>query len=196
MSGITSRNVVSTKPHLLRVRSFWGPAWCAVCSKVITTGWMQGSFECEACHIYCCRDCQLQVDIRIPCGSELSTIAVKNAQKYQVSLGQIMTTLAPHQENGTKAVDGSAPGDKTNLDAVRDNQEQAREMKGIGILNIRVIKACLFDKTHPSETEPNAIFEADSSNLRNGDHYVRVSWLGSRDSKRTKTVLQASKPVF
>jgi len=186
MSGITSRNVASTKPHLLRVRSFWGPAWCAVCSKVITTGWMQGSFECEACHIYCCRDCQLQVDIRIPCGSELSTIAVKNAQKYQVSLGQIMTTLAPHQENGTKPVDGSASGDKTNLDAVRDNQEQAREMKGIGILNIRVIKACLFDKTYPSETEPNAIFEADSSNLRNGDHYVRVSWLGSRDSKRTR----------
>eukprot|EP00984_Skeletonema_dohrnii_P029267 scaffold19714_cov144-Skeletonema_dohrnii-CCMP3373.AAC.1 len=196
MSGITSRNVASTKPHLLRVRSFWAPAWCAVCSKVITTGWLQGSFECEACHIYCCRDCQLQVDVRIPCGSELSAIAVKKAKKYQISLGQIMTTLAPQDENG-KPPDVSGPADTTNLGAVvRSDEDSPRDIKGIGILNIRVLKACLFDKTYPSETEPSSVFDLDSSNLRSGDHYVRVSWMGSRDSKRTKTVLQASKPVF
>ena len=196
MSGITSRNVAATKPHLLRVRSFWAPAWCAVCSKVITTGWLQGSFECEACHIYCCRDCQLQVDVRIPCGSELSTIAVKKAQKYQISLGQIMSTLAPQYENG-KPVDESGPADTTNVGAVRGDEDSARDIKGIGIMNIRVLKACLFDKTYPSETEPSNVFDLDvSSNLRSGDHYVRVSWMGSKESKRTKTVLQASKPVF
>eukprot|EP00986_Skeletonema_menzelii_P013217 scaffold7559_cov137-Skeletonema_menzelii.AAC.1 len=195
MSGITSRNVASTKPHLLRVRSFWSPAWCAVCSKVITTGWLQGSFECEACHIYCCRDCQLQVDVRIPCGSELAAIAVKKAQKYQISLGQIMTTLAPQDENG-KPQDLIGSADTTNLGGVRSEEDSPRDIKGIGILNIRVLKACLFDKTYPPETEPSNIFDLDSSNLRSGDHYVRVSWMGSRDSKRTKTVLQASKPVF
>ncbi len=195
MSGITSRNLSSTKPHLLRVRSFWAPAWCAVCSKVITTGWLKGSFECEACHIYCCRDCQLQVDVRIPCGSELSAIAVKKAQKYQVSLGQIMTTLAPQHEND-KPLNASGPAGTTNLVRARGEGDSPRDIKGIGTLNIRVLKACLFDKTYPSETEPSSVFDLDSSNLRSGDHYVRVSWMGSNDSKRTKTVLQASKPVF
>ena len=194
MSGITSRNATS-KPHLLRVRSFWTPAWCAVCSKVITSGWLQGSFECEACGIYCCRDCQLQVDVRIPCGSELSTIAVKKAQKYQLSVSQIMTTLAP-QDDGKKQVDVKRPTDTTELQVGRSDEDSTDRIKGIGILNIRVLKACLFDKTYPSETEPASVFNLDSSNLRSGDHYVRVSWLGSRDSKRTKTVLQASKPVF
>ena len=49
-SSITSalaRHHSLPKSHLLRVRSFWTPAWCSVCNKVITSGWLQGSFECE-----------------------------------------------------------------------------------------------------------------------------------------------------
>eukprot|EP00804_Cyclotella_cryptica_P009305 CCRYP_008976-RA/>CCRYP_008976-RA protein AED:0.07 eAED:0.07 QI:1632/1/1/1/1/0.75/4/1949/1546 len=177
------------KSHLLRVRSFWSPAWCSVCSKIITSGWVQSSFECEACHIFCCKDCQLQVDVCIPCGSELSKIAVKKAQQYQVSIGQVMTTLAPYSGRGTSGeqnlsnVEGRAP-------------TTVSKIEGIGVLRIRVLNACLFGKTYPPDAEPTDIFAVDSTNLRNGDHYVRISWLGSKDSKRTKTVLQAAKPVF
>jgi hypothetical protein len=59
-----------------------------------------------------------------------------------------------------------------------------------------VLNACLFEKAYPSDAEPSDIFKIDSDNLRHGDHYVRISWLGSKDSKRTKTVLQTAKPVF
>jgi hypothetical protein len=49
--------------------------------------------------------------------------------------------------------------------------------------------------THTPDAEPNNIFESDF-NLCTGDHYVRVSWLGSKELRRTKTVLQTSKPFF
>jgi len=212
---VMHRSTSVTKSHLLRVRSFWTPTWCAVCSKNITTiGWnVQGkSFECEACHIFCCRDCQLQVDARIPCGSELANIAVKKAQQYQVpGFGQIMTTLAPNLKSSLSNVDKTttdAGGVHNELNDSAHHQQSAyrrpngshmlhegRSISGIGIMNIRVLRACLFDKTFPAEAEPDEIFESNSS-LRNGDHYVRVSWLGSKESKRTKTVAQSPKPLF
>jgi hypothetical protein len=57
------------------------------------------------------------------------------------------------------------------------------------------ISLCLFDKTFPPDAEPNDIFESDF-NLCTGDHYVRMSWLGRKESRCTKTVLQTSKPFF
>ena len=47
--ALIPRNPV-TKSHLLRVRSFWTPTWCAVCSKNITTGWMQGKVRVYISH--------------------------------------------------------------------------------------------------------------------------------------------------
>ncbi len=204
-TAFTSRNTIVSKSHLLRVRSFWSPAWCSVCSKVLVTGWMQGNFECEACHIFCCRDCQLQVDVRIPCGSELAKIAVKNAQKYQITFSQLMSTLAPHDgmghTNGTSAQDGAKsklkqPSALSESEISHNTASKVSTINGIGLLRIRVLKACLFEKPFPPEAEPAEIFDTDSSNLRTGDHYCRISWSGSKDSRRTKTVLQASKPVF
>lgn len=145
----------------------------------------------KACHIFCCKDCQLQVDISIPCGSELSKISVKKAQQYQ--LGQVMTTLAPYSakdtitEQSTMDLNGQLP---------QPNTSTISKIEGVGVLSLRVLNACLFDKAYASDTEPSDVFEKDSANLRHGDHYVRISWLGSTNSKRTKTVLQAAKPVF
>ena len=188
LTSVVARHHAS-KAHLLRVRSFWTPAWCAVCSNVITSGWLQGSFECEACHIFCCKDCQLQVDVTIPCGSELSRIAVKKAQQYQVSIGQVMTTLAPYSSK-----------EKSDPKELKDNDDKFSQpnakIKGIGIMSLKVLNACLFDNTYPSDTEPSDLFKRDSHDLRIGDHYVRVSWQGTKESKRTKTVLQTAKPVF
>lgn len=183
-----NRNAV-TKSHLLRVRSFWTPSWCSICEANITTGWTKGSFECEACHIFCCRDCQVQVDAKLPCGSELASIAVKKAEQYKIpSVGTIMTTLAPQLD--TRNTQEKTRG--AEKDAVSHSDAP---VEGIATLKIRVLKATLFDRTYPSEAEPAEIFEVDS-NFRNGDYYVRVSWLGSNESKRTKTVLQTSRPVF
>ena len=143
----------------------------------------------KACHIFCCKDCQLQVDISIPCGSELSKISVKKAQQYQ--LGQVMTTLAPYA-----AKDINAKESTRDLNGQLAQPNTISKIEGVGVLSVRVLNACLFDKAYASDTEPSDIFEKDSANLRHGDHYVRVSWLGSTNSKRTKTVLQAAKPVF
>jgi hypothetical protein len=196
--ALVPRSSSITKTHLLRVRTFWTPTWCAVCSQSIISGWMKGkSYECEECGIYCCRDCHLQVDARIPCGSELASIAVKKAQQYQLpSFGQIMSTLAP-ELGGTNAA-GAGDSTLNNRENVSPNIGSVRSggpLKGIGVMHVKVLSACLFDKTFPPEAEPNVVFESDS-NLHNGDHYVRVSWLGSKESKRTKTVLQTPKPLF
>jgi len=202
-STIIPRNPKVTKSHLLRVKTFWTPAWCAVCSKSLITGWSSGkSFECEACSIFCCRDCQLQVDARIPCGSELAIIAVKKAQQYQIpSFGDIMTKVAPKldEEQDKTSSDGVGGSKQQQLQRRQSSlnklKSEGRSIEGIGIMNIRVLRACLFDKTFPSEAEPSELFKSDY-NLRNGDHYVRVSWLGSKETKRTKTVLQTPKPLF
>jgi len=203
-STIIPRNPKVTKSHLLRVKTFWTPAWCAVCSKSLITGWSSGkSFECEACSIFCCRDCQLQVDARIPCGSELATIAVKKAQQYQIpSFGDIMTKVAPKLDEDQQdkfSSDGVGGSKQQQLQRRQSSlnklKSEGRSIEGIGIMNIRVLRACLFDKTFPSEAEPSELFKSDY-NLRNGDHYVRVSWLGSKETKRTKTVLQTPKPLF
>ena len=109
-----------------------------------------------------------------------------------------MTTLAPYLEGGNpeeKKVDGAGEGKDLIARQSSLLQEGVKSIEGIGIMNIRVLRACLFHKTFPSEAEPNEVFKSDS-NLRNGDHYVRVSWLGSKETKRTKTVLQTSKPLF
>ena len=191
--ALIPRGSTVTKSHLLRVRSFWTPTWCSVCSRPIINRWVQG-FECEACHIICCRDCQLQVDARILCGSEIATIAVREAQKYQVpSFSQIMTTIAPHLDMEKATLRFGSEGRPTEQKSGLSNFR--RSIDGIGVMNVRILRACLFDKTFPPEAEPIEIFESDF-NLRNGDHYVRVSWLGSKESKRTKTVLQTSKPFF
>ncbi len=197
--ALIPRGSTVTKSHLLRVRTFWTPTWCSVCSQPIITGWVQG-FECEACHIFCCRDCQLQVDARTPCGSELATIAVRKAQKYQMpSFSQIMTTIAPHLDMEKATLGFVNEGSPTHQKSGQSNfnllSHEGRSIDGIGVMNVRILRACLFDKTFPPEAEPNEIFESDF-NLRTGDHYVRVSWLGSKESRRTKTVLQTSKPFF
>jgi hypothetical protein len=200
--ALVPRSSSISKTHLLRVRSFWTPTWCAVCSQSILSGWVKGkSYECEECRIFCCRDCHLQVDARIPCGSELAAIAVKKAQQYQLpSLGQIMSTLAPDvggSMNVAAGVRDSAINDRENasLNVNTMLPHTGGSIQGIGIIHVRVLRACLFDKTFPPEADPNVVFQSDT-NLHNGDHYVRISWLGSKESKRTKTVLQTPKPNF
>jgi hypothetical protein len=141
-----------------------------------------------------CRDCQLQVDARLPCGSELAKIAVRKAQQYQVPpLSKIMTTIAPHLDTKEATLEFGSEGNPSPKITLLSHE--GRSIDGIGIMNVRILRACIFDKKFPPEAEPGQIFESDF-NLRDGDHYVRVSWLGSKDTRRTKTVLQTPQPIF
>ncbi len=192
-TALIHRGAFVTKSHLLRIRTFWTPTWCSICFRSIITVWVQG-FECEACQLICCRDCHIQVDACLPCGSEVAKIAVRKAQQYQVpSLSQIMTTIAPHLDTKDATLElGSEGNPIPNFTLL---SPEGRSIDGIGIMNVRILRACVFDKNFPPEAEPGLIFESDF-NLRNGDHYVRVSWLGSKETRRTKTVLQTPKPIF
>ena len=150
--ALVPRSSSITKTHLLLVRTFWTPTWCAVCFQSIISGWVKGkSYECEECGIYCCRDWHLQVDARIPCGSELASIAVKKAQQYQLpSFGQIMSTLAP-ELGGTNAA-GAGDSTLNNRENVSPNIGSVRSggpLKGIGVMHVKVLRACLFDKIPP-----------------------------------------------
>ena len=150
----------------------------------------------QACHIFVCRDCQLQVDACIPCGSELATIAAKKAEQYQIpyNFNNVMMALAPQLSNSDATENTSVAADESNNG--QSNLNMLPSVDGIGVLTIRLLRANIFERKVPREADPNEVFEADSNLRTNGDHYVRVSWLGSKESKRTKTVLQTGKPVF
>lgn len=98
------------------------------------------------------------MDARIPCGSELAANAVKKAQQYQLpSLSQIMSTLAPDLEAiNAYAVSDSALNDGENASPTvkATIPNVTRSIQGIGVMHVRVLRACLFDKTFPPEAEP------------------------------------------
>ena len=84
------------KSHLLRVQSLWVPAACAVCNSVIV-GW-KSAYRCEACNIDCCKDCQLQVDLQMPCGSSEAAASVAASFHNKLTMQNIMNVMAPWDE--------------------------------------------------------------------------------------------------
>jgi hypothetical protein len=187
------------KSHLLKLQSFWMPAQCSVCDKSLI-GWKR-AFRCEACQIDCCGDCQLQIDLQIPCGSNVAKGAVERSIQHKMTLKNVLTTMAPvdegykHKqlekvEEGRRILTGSV------LEKV-DNQDLATGKQGIGTFKVHLHRACLFENVLPMETEPTTVFEQSKlTTLKQGDYYVRVSCKGNPITKRTKTIQNSGRPIF
>ena len=175
--------------HLLKLQSFWRPARCSVCKKSLI-GWKR-AFRCEACNIDCCGDCQLQIDLQIPCGSQVAKAAVEKSIQNKMTIDKVLTTIAPVDEHGSKRRPIGVPVEQD------DDSNRFSEKRRIGNFRIQVHRACLFETPLPLETEPITVFdESNYANLRHGDYYVRVSCKGSSSSNRTKTVQNTGKPKF
>ena len=181
---------ISSKPHLFRIMSPWIPACCSVCSSLPI--WRRKLYECEVCHLVCCSDCQLHVDIDLSCGSEAAIAAVSKAFWSKSNLSKMLHVVAPV----TKVKENM----RKNSDEHVVNGEGFDELnKGVGIFKIRLLRACIFLKKFPPETELENIKKKRDLRLRNGDYYVRISWFDSdrkKESKRTNTIFQTGKPEF
>ena len=197
---------LKTKPHLFRIRSEWRPTSCAVCSSVI----LRKGYQCEVCKLDCCVDCQLRVDVELPCGSSAARFAVEKGLRSKITMSKIFSIVAPvkevEKENDNddtidENVDSTDSNNQNSPVDVRHQQENdipdvIKWSEGIGTLKLRIIKACLFQRTFPPESEMSYILKNSDRWLRRGDHYARVSWTDCKDTKRTRAVFQTAKPTF
>lgn len=191
-----------TKSHLLRVQSLWVPAACSVCNSVIV-GWKSG-YRCEACNIDCCKDCQLQVDLQVPCGSSVAEAAVAASFHNKLTMHNIMNVMAPWDEAPQKTtplsesehiVKAGAPGSR-DADEIASKSVSEKE-RGIGTLQMHIARACIFEKALHPESNPEDVFkELHDQAARKGDYYVRLTSSGNEENRRTRTIQNTGRPQF
>lgn len=159
--------------------------------------WSLKGYQCEVCKLVCCTDCQLQVDVELPCGSEPAEKAVQIASKPKINVNKLFSVLAPIKEQIFDKEVLSKKKNSATVDAKGQLPIEPRETSdGVGTLDLRILKACLFRKNFPPETELSDIMKKSDRRLRFGDHYARISWTGSQETKRTRTIFQTAKPRF
>lgn len=192
---LTSR--IPSKPHLLRIETFWIPATCAAC-KTIMAGW-KCAFRCEECNIDCCKDCQLQVDLQVPCGSTVAKASVAASFHNKLTVPNIMNIIAPWDESSKKVppLPESKITHSAHAPKLRNERSELFEEPSIGTLKMHVIRACLFEQPlHPDSNPDDFLGEKDTRTLRKGDYYVRISTKERKGSTRTRTVQNTGKPQF
>jgi hypothetical protein len=154
--------------------------------------WKLKGYQCEICRLDCCADCQLRVDVDLPCGSEKAKESVKKLSESKFTLSKIYDAVAPKKD-----VESEPSSIKMDLEKVtRSSRETIDWRDGVGTFTIRINKGCLFRHLFPPETDLKHILEASDRWLRSGDYYTRVSWTDSTKTRRTKTVFQSAKPRF
>jgi hypothetical protein len=209
------------KAHLFRIRSYWTPAYCALCSAVLT---MRKGYRCEGknCGLDCCANCLLSIDVRLPCGSVEARRVVKDCIQSKLSFGHVMQIVAPvlseedqaqtaEQENDATSAEGHnltlAQNGSLQPQVANANEPHTTETEhvtstkvlksGIGTLRLQIEKAVLFKYASPPEAYLEDILTSSNVQTKDGgDHFVRVSWDNGRESVRTRTVHQTSKPNF
>ena len=185
-----TRRGLKSKPHMFINYSSFRPTYCALCSTMIV--WKLKGYQCEICKLDCCDDCQLRIDVEMPCGSDRAKDAVNNLAQSKVTFSKIYQAVAPKKEVEIK--------NSSSTDIAILNDGGAREgrvwSEGVGTFTLRINKACVFKHSFPPEASLDTVLEASGRWLRSGDYYARVSWTDGNETKRTKTVFQSAKPRF
>lgn len=184
-----------SQPHLLQVESFWIPATCGVCSKVIYG--RNAGFHCEACSIQCCPDCRLHVDLQIPCGSEAARIVAEKSISNKMSVDNILSIVAPDEAFAQKKTEEMTSDDGSVQSTKSSGFKFTSKGGAIGRLKLDFVRACLFDRNMPADSDPHMVFgEKSSQKLRVGDYYARISLLNSHKTARTRTLQSTGMPNF
>lgn len=187
-------------PHLLRVTSHWTPAVCCVCKRSIVSGLSNArSYHCEGCGVDCCADCRLQVDIRLPCGSELAERARAEAIQNKLTMANIINTVAPvvpeSNGNGPEATHGTDVGASEHSRRTSAAASPAlQEDSGIGTVRLEFVRALVFE--HPVAVDEDPATLEPEARVKKGDYYMRVTPLGGTGSKRTRTMQNTGRPKF
>ena len=187
-----------SKPHHLRIQSFWMPASCHVCARIIVG---RKGFHCEQCGIYCCKDCRLNVDLQLPCGSESARAAVEESIQSKLTVGNLMAIVAPLDASSGNKLPASKPNHIEQLADVNINGpspihrlDDFDEADAIGRLNLEVIRACLFEQVLPADKDVSTVDTG--IKLRRGDYYARVTCSGTNSTARTRTLQNVGMPKF
>jgi hypothetical protein len=194
---------VPSKPHMLRLIKFWTPANCCVCNQSIASGlWTKKAYHCEECGIDCCGDCQLHVDIQLPCGSDLARRAVEKSIQKTFTMSNILHFVAPVDESLSKKLQDetalpSAPSvSKGETTIVASSSRIDEEGRGIGILKLNFVQAHVFEDHLPAETEHSTVIDREAARFRSGDYYIRIAWTGTQKTARTRTIQGTGRPRF
>jgi hypothetical protein len=191
-----SSTLATTPQHLLqRTQYRWTPAFCCVCHKSLLSLLKTTSWRCERCSVDCCEDCRLQVDVQLPCGSDVAQAAVRHAIQNQWNIDQLLHIMAPPPTTST--------ADTTLTDvSERSNRETASLVdgvaRGLGVLHLKLSRAYILQEALPAEADPHTtILSHPPPPLRPGDYYVRLLWgaghvFRKADSLRTRTIQQCS----
>ena len=181
---------LTSRPHMFINYSSLRPTYCVLCNTMIV--WKLKGYQCEVCRIDCCADCQLRIDVEMPCGSEKAKESVKKLSESKFTLSKIYEAVAPKKEE-----EGEHNSEQISVDQTTNTPGERRDWRdGVGTFTIRINKSCLFRIFFPPETDLNHILGASDRWLRSGDYYARVSWTDSTKTRRTKTVFQSAKPRF
>lgn len=197
------------KAHLFRIRSYWAPAYCSLCSALLT---LKGGYRCEksSCSLDCCADCLLSIDVRLPCGSLDARRVVENSVQSKMAIGRLLQVVAPlgNRETTSKSTtnvadQGPIPQQAQHESIMTQDTsmsiiDASKEIiSGIGILKLRIERAVLFrDKYAPEAYLEDILSTSNLETKEGGDHYVRVSWDNGKECIRTRTVHQTAKPNF
>jgi hypothetical protein len=199
----THMTASASNQHLLRLKSFWVPGTCSVCSKVMVG--KNSGFRCEVCSLDCCKDCRLNVDIELPCGSVEAAKVVQGAIQNKLSAGNIMSIIAPDESFQAKEVDKQNGKEKpVELSSSHDHHLSTIESASdhaIGCFKINFVQACVFQTPMAPDSDPLEVFErSNRRDFRIGDYYVRITRnTGSKDERRTartRTIQNTATPKF
>lgn len=198
---------IATTPHMLRVTSHWTPAVCCVCKRSIMSGITKTrAYHCEVCRVDCCGDCRLQVDVQLPCGSEAAARARDDVIQNRFTVENIINTVAPPAvANGEE--DPSAEDDSTSeLHEARRGTSLVSlsnkapipsfpiDKSGIGTMSLVFVRALVFERPLPADSEPDA--SQNSTPVKKGDYYIRVTPSSGEGAKRTRTMQNTGRPKF
>jgi len=209
-------------PHLLRAQTYWAPATCAVCSKLLIGIFRNGSgFRCEVCNIDCCSDCRLHVDVKVPCGSDLASDIVEASFRKKMSPSGLLSYIAPdeiYEEKIQSMLEGDASkqpsGNRDSTISIHSSKYSSKQthamtaytssgsidstqsniLEGIGRCRFEIITARLFEQHISIQNESSQ--ENEKPILRKGDYYARVSMSDSDRSARTPTLQKTGGEPF
>jgi hypothetical protein len=200
----------ATTPHMLRVTSHWTPAVCCVCKRSIMSGITKTrAYHCEVCRVDCCGDCRLQVDVQLPCGSEVAVRARDEVIQNRFTVENIINTVAPPAStNGEMDPSAAGEGDATSgLQETRRGTSFASlsntspilptspiDKSCVGTMSLVFVRALVFERPLPSDSEPDA--SKNDTPVRKGDYYIRVTPSGGGEAKRTRTMQNTGRPKF
>jgi hypothetical protein len=182
------------KLHHLGLKSNWTLTSCNVCkSSILPSPFAKTKlYHCEVCGIYCCDDCRISVEVKLPCGSDLAKQAREEAAQSMLSVDKILNVLAPVDASAAKRPSSN----KRRTSMVDYWQEEEKDR--IGTMKLEFIGALVFEEALPANSNATELLRKnnDAIKLRTGDYYIRVSWTGSPRTSRTPLTQNTGRPRF